>query len=285
MKETAIQQAFQNAKLNTGGARLYNLAVDLLRESGGNIFVSRQSFIEAVLKDSDVLKEFVSELALTYLGRVKADMDGSAIVKTEADGGGHFTSDAQRHGAPASSQTGSMPAVAERTSQHTHDTQRGDARPSALPLQTPSIKMTGRGQSSGDVQRNPTSPYSILTWSPHDIGDKSRLTKTPYKKPPDRVSAKDQLPMKTLVAKTVLDEFKVRGRSIGDWTPEEALGAAEAMDQDAKRLRVKAADLEQDSKILRAFAHGIPPGRKIGEFVSPKEAENILKNLGVSYAA
>ena len=272
MSENAIQQAFQKVSLNTGSARLYTLAVELLRQSGGNVFIPRQSFIEAVLKDRDILEAFVSELALEYLDRVKTDMDGSAIVKTEADGGGQFKRDAQDGSTPSTStKTGSMPAAAERTGHLSRDIQVASARPPAPPSQTPSIKTAGGGQTVGGPHTSGASPYSILTWSPHDIGKKNPLPRTPYQKPTDRVSAEAQARMKNAVAETVLDTIKVRGLPIGDWISDKALAEAENMDW--------------DSRVLRAFAHGVPPGRLIREFVTPKEAENIRKKLEASRAA
>jgi hypothetical protein len=180
-------------------------------------------------------------------------------------------------------------AVAEVVGQSTCDAQSSRASPSAPSSETPSITTAGGGQLTRDVHAGIASPSSSRPWSPTDIAPadkdsragvtshlhiqpgKGSTLKGPYVAPKERVSAKDQGRMKNAVATTVLDTLKVRGLPIGDWTHEQAMEQAEGM--------------EWDSKVLRAFAVGVPPGRMIREFITPREAENILKGLEASRAA
>lgn len=117
-------------------------------------------------------------------------------------------------------------------------------------------------------------PKEAFPWSKSDIPSRSEnegKSKTPYVAPKERVSAEKQLRTKNIVAASILDTLIVRGKPIGKWRKEEALELAEKMDW--------------DGKVLKAFADPLPPGALVEEYITVKEAENIMKTLEANRAA
>jgi hypothetical protein len=119
-----------------------------------------------------------------------------------------------------------------------------------------------------------TRPKEPSPWSKSDIPSRSeneRKPKAPYVAPKERVSAEKQLRTKNIVAASILDTLIVRGKAIGEWRKEEALELAEKMDW--------------DGKVLKAFADPLPPGALVKEYITVREAENIMKTLEANRAA
>jgi hypothetical protein len=112
------------------------------------------------------------------------------------------------------------------------------------------------------------------SWSKSDIlphAKTGRKAKAPYVAPKERVSAEAQLKTKNLVASSILDTLIVRGKAIGKWRKEEALELSEKLDW--------------DGKVLKAFADPLPPGALVEEYITVREAEQIMKTLESTRAA
>lgn len=194
-------------------------------------------------------------------------------------------------------------AVADEMGQSEND-YRDDRTPSSAPQsQTPAEMPVGGGHvvcedqtfaaspspSSGNAhfttvrqhpRRLPSAPIDTPrppaagVWSPSNIVPTTRgepKVKVPYVAPKERVSAQAQLRTKNIVAASILDTMIVRGRAIGEWRKEEALELAEKLDW--------------DGKVLKAFADRLPPGALVKEYITVREAEEIMKTLEANRAA
>lgn len=151
----------------------------------------------------------------------------------------------------------------------------GIGLPVPVAKKTPADLLAGGGPEARDIQRRIAFPSSSKTWSPEDVTrvrehDRLKPGRLPGSSKP-RVPPDQQMLAHTRHAMTLLDSIKVRGKPIGDWTHEEAMEQAERNDY--------------DSRLLRAFASGVPPLSKIRDFITPEQAQEIMKKLESADAA
>ena len=151
----------------------------------------------------------------------------------------------------------------------------GIGLPVPVAKKTPADVSAGGGRYPIDTHPNSASPSPSKTWSPEDVTrvrehDRLKPGRLPGSSKP-RVPPDQQMLAHTRHAMTLLDSIKVRGKPIGDWTHEEAMEQAERNDY--------------DSRLLRAFASGVPPLSKIRDFITPEQAQEIMKNLESADAA
>ena len=268
-------------RIETPQVRLYNLTLGFLKSFDMSVDQTAGSLVAAISDDPAALVELVGKDRLIAIAQEYAQR----LYDEDIRGGGIGLRPADKTGGDA---------AADETGQVCADTRKPGARSSAPKTQTPAAMPVGGGQLTSDAQWRPASPTSPASanrvtvseypqpvrkpepvnvpWSPADIGAvKKAEPKIPWKAPKERVSAHAQARMKNEIADTVLDTVKVRGLPIGDWISDKALEAADGM--------------ESDSRILRAFATGVPPGRRIRDFITRVEAENIMKKLEANRAA
>lgn len=274
--------------------RLLLLGTKALQKSGRSAERAVIRFINELMDsdDPELVKELVGadvvkNAALGFLREVlRRDMDGGGIGLRHVN------------------KTGSD-AAAEEACQMPRDPQWTVARPSAPQSQNPATTPVGGGHIALDTQKGASSPTShpakstehpedLYTrkplWSPSNIaptqkqGERSvpvtnnfrsapgkAPAKAPYVAPKERVSAAQQLKAKNIVAASILTETIVRGKPLGEWRKEEALELSET--------------LTWDGKVLKAFADPLPPGALVKEYITVREAENIMKTLEANRAA
>lgn len=100
----ALQEALTKAGAVSPQVRLYNRAVELLRGANWNAQIARQSLVDSLQKEPDLLLALfgeakISEAALSYLQERAAE---ARTTKTPGGERGHTSSAAQRTRAPAS---------------------------------------------------------------------------------------------------------------------------------------------------------------------------------------
>lgn len=292
---TAIKTAMRKAGYQTGDARIADMAFAMLRKNRVVPESVVHDFLLEVRKDDELLfallthrltESYLRSKALAYLTERAEDMNGTA-VKAAADGGGQTNSDVPYKDVPATSPEIGGDAEADGVGQRPRDSQAKVAHPSApLRSQMPLKKTAGGGQLVRDIQGVTASPSPTPAWSPSDLKSATRAKDTKvfvndhWREPPGKVAAKatkprvpldQQLAAHNTYALIILDTLKIRGKAIGDWTHEEMMAQAETSAWEAR--------------ILEAFGRRTPAGGRVRDYVTPEEAESILKTAEASNAA
>ena len=258
--------------------RLHLLAVEALQEFDKSVDRATPKVFHLVVDDADLLMELVSQYVQKVLDE---DMNGGGIGlrpvdKTGGDvvagGAGQSSFDALTIDAPSSAPQSQTPAEMPVGGGHAR-------RETHFPSASPSIPSRHEAYTVvREHERVLPSKKAFAAqqeqWRPADIAPSTKTEtkpKVPYVAPKERVSAQAQLRAKNIVAATILDTLIVRGKSIGKWRKEEALELAEKLDW--------------DGKVLKAFADPLPPGALVEEYITVREAENIMKTLEANRAA
>lgn len=289
----------KKAGYQTGDARIADMAFAMLRKSRVVPEAVVRDFLLEVRKDDELLfallthnlpESYLYSKALEYLTERADDMNGTA-VRAAADGGGHRGHDLHAEDAPATSPEIGGDAEADGVGQYPRDIHEDAAHPSApLRSQMPLKKTAGGGHVNSDNQSRRASPSPTPAWSPSDLksvsprervsSDTKVFVNDHWREPPGKVHAKatkprvpldQQLAAHNTYALIILDTLKIRGKAIGDWTHEEMMAQAETSAWEAR--------------ILEAFGRRTPAGGKVRDYVTPEEAEEILKRAEASNAA
>lgn len=229
---TAMGDALKTAGVPVERAQLYTAATECIAASGGNAFVALDDFVAEITTPANLLveligKEGIRSAALGYLRSVKADMDG------KPGAGGQLDHDAQGLSAPV--------------------TRRPNGGGAADAAAVPEEDM-------------PSSSPAIADGTGHDVRDAQHSVARPVREP-TRLEREAAGRMRTIVATTVLDSFRVRdGRSIGDvkW-------------REIERLR---RDNTQEAAVLRLIQRKVAhadPNAKVRELITPDELARMVQ--------
>jgi hypothetical protein len=267
----------------TAKFRLRQATYDAIRDANRSIDEAATKLFGEVSEDPAMMLEVVRQDRMMAMLKEYVEH----VMTQDMDGGGI--------GLRPVEQTGGN-AVADEAGRKGDDAQDGVARPSAPQSQTPAATPVGGGQIRYDDQHRVASPssarkddYTIIgqlhrrlpgktptpgptAWSQSNIVPVVKSEpKKPYVAPKPRISFADRAKAEKRYAKTILDTFMFRSRPIGDWTHEELANVAEISGR--------------EHRIAEAFMRITPAGGRVGQYVKPEVAEDVLRSLETANAS
>jgi len=257
---TDMREAMVAAGVPTPAQRLYNLAIDLLRKGGWNAQVSRQSMVDALGGDPELLLPLfgeakISERAVQYLRERALEARPQGMPR----------------GARSQSEVDAQPGAAPASRQQNGEG-RGQKCAGAHSARAPSSP-TPRAGDTGHVRCD---AQDAIAPSAHPIASGggqvesvNQMNAAPSVREPSEASRRIAGRVALEAAKSVLDSFKVSdGRSIGD-----------VLVTELHRLRF---DHIHKASVLRLVEKKIgggyvPPGTKVRDLVSEDEMNRIVQ--------